>query len=192
MNDYNYYQLVFYTGDFSTVQNISKNPKESLGWSNLFIDYGIRLFLLYLYDCPFPSTAAESIASYIGFQDEKERKNLLKFETDIQSECQEHKVTEFWNYFQRWKTYFSIEKTECEKYLTWAESIVYKRADAIVSGQHRSHYGEVAGLLAIVGEIKENIGMQGAKRHIYEQYRKKFPRHSSFQGEMRMYFNVQK
>ncbi len=192
MNDYNYYQLVFYTGDFSTVQNISKNPKESLGWSNLFIDYGIRLFLLYLYDCPFPSTAAESIASYIGFQDEKERKNLLKFETDIQSECQEHKVTEFRNYFQRWKTYFSIEKTECEKYLTWAESIVYKRADAIVSGQHRSHYGEVAGLLAIVGEIKENIGMQGAKRHIYEQYRKKFPRHSSFQGEMRMYFNVQK
>lgn len=122
----------------------------------------------------------------------KERKNLLKFETDIQSECQEHKVTEFWNYFQRWKTYFPIEKTECEKYLIWAESIVYKRADAIVSGQHRSHYGEVAELLAIVGEIKESIGMQGTKRYIYEQYRKKFPRHSSFQGEMRAYFNIQK
>lgn len=192
MNDYEYYQLVFYTGDFSTVQNISKNPKGSLGWSSLFIDYGIRLFLLYLYNRPFPSIAAKSIASYIGFQDEKDRKNLLKFETDIQSECEEHKVTEFWNYFQRWKTYFSIEKTECEKYLIWAESIVYKRADAIVSGQHRSHYGEVAGLLAIVGEIKENMGMLGDKRYIYEQYRKKFPRHSSFQGEMRTYFNIQK
>ena len=78
---------------------------------------------------------------------------MLKFETDIQRECQEHKVTEFWNYFQRWKTYFPIEKTEYEKYLMWAENIVYKRADAIVSGQHRSHYGEVAELLAIVGEI---------------------------------------
>lgn len=192
MSDHEYYQLVFYTGDFSTVKNISKNPKESLGWSSSFIDYGIRLFLLYLYNRPFPSTAAKSIASYIGFHDEKERKNLLKFETDIQSECQEHKVTEFWNYFQRWKTYFPIEKTECEKYLIWAESIVYKRADAIVSGQHRSHYGEVAELLAIVGEIKESIGMQGTKRYIYEQYRKKFPRHSSFQGEMRAYFNIQK
>ena len=61
-----------------------------------------------------------------------------------------------------------------------------------MSGQHRSHYGEVAELLAIVGEIKESIGMQGTKRYIYEQYRKKFPRHSSFQGEMRAYFNIQK
>lgn len=80
-----------------------------------------------------------------------------------------------------------MERAEREKYLTWAENIVYKRADAIVSGQHRSHYGEVAGLLAIVGEIKEDMGIQGAKRCIYEQYRKKFPRHSSFQGEMRDY-----
>ena len=38
MSDYEYYQLVFYTGDFSMVQNISKNPKESLGWSSSFID----------------------------------------------------------------------------------------------------------------------------------------------------------
>lgn len=30
--------------------------------------------------------------------------------------------------------YFSMEKAECEKYLTWAENIVYKRTDAIVSG----------------------------------------------------------
>ena len=31
--------------------------------------------------------------------------------------------------------YFSMEKAECEKYLTWAEKIVYKRTDAIVSGK---------------------------------------------------------
>ena len=126
------------------------------------------------------------------FSDENLRKDLLEFETEIQRECQEHKVTEFWNYFQRWKTYFPMEETEREKYLTWAENIVYKRADAIVSGQHRSHYGEVAALLAIVGEIKEDMGMQGAKRYIYEQYRKKFPRHSAFQGEMKNYFNIAK
>ena len=190
ISDYEYYQLVFYTGDFGTVKNISKNLKGSLGWSSSFIDIGIRLFLLYLYDQSLPSKAAKSIASRIGFPDENQRKDLLKFETEIQSECQEHKVSEFWNYFQRWKRYFPMEKAEREKYLTWAENIVYKRADAIVSGQHRSHYGEVAGLLAIVGEIKEDMGMQRAKRYIYEQYRKKFPRHSSFQGEMRDYFNI--
>lgn len=192
ISDCEYYQLVFYSGDFDIVKNISKNPKESLGWSGSFIDYGIRLFLLYLYSRPLPSDAAKNIALRVRFSDENLRKDLLEFETEIQRECQEHKVTEFWNYFQRWKIYFPMEETEREKYLTWAENIVYKRADAIVSGQHRSHYGEVAALLAIVGEIKEDMGMQGAKRYIYEQYRKKFPRHSAFQGEMKNYFNISK
>ena len=163
-----------------------------MGWSGSFIHYGIRLFLLYLYSRPLPSDAAKNIALRVRFSDENLRKDLLEFETEIQRECQEHKVTEFWNYFQRWKIYFPMEETEREKYLTWAENIVYKRADAIVSGQHRSHYGEVAALLAIVGEIKEDMGMQGAKRYIYEQYRKKFPRHSAFQGEMKNYFNISK
>lgn len=36
-----------------------------------------------------------------------------------------------------------------------AENMVYKRADAIVSGKYRNHYAEVAVLLAIVAEIKE-------------------------------------
>ena len=103
MSDYEYYRLVFYTGDFTTVKNISRNPKGSLGWSSSFIDNGIRLFLLYLYDRPFPSKSAQSIASYIGFCDEKERKELLKFETEIQRDCQERQVSEFWNYFQKWK-----------------------------------------------------------------------------------------
>ncbi len=192
MGDYEYYRLLFYTGDFDGVKNISKNPEGSLGWSSSFIKDGIRLFLLYLYDRSLPSKSAKSIASYIGFPDEKNPKNLLKFEREIQNECQEHKVSEFWNYFQRWKKYFPMEEKERRKYLTWAEKIIYKRADAIVSGQHRNHYGEVAVLLAIVGEIKEDMGMQGAGRDIYEQYKKKFPRHSSFQGQMKDYFNITK
>ena len=147
---------------------------------------------MFLYVRPFPSKSAKDIASYIGFSDEKAQKNRMKFETEIQRECQEHKVSEFWNYFQRWKRYFPMEKTERKKYLTWAENIVYKRADAIVSGQHRSHYGEAAELLAIVGEIKEDTGIQGAGKYIYEQYKRKFPRHSSFQREMNNYFNITK
>lgn len=192
MGDYEYYRLLFYTGYFDAVKNISKNPEGSLGWSSSFIDDGIRLFLLYLYDRRLPSKAAKNIVSYIEFSDEKNPKNLLKFEKEIQNECQEHKVSEFWNYFQRWKKYFPMEEKKRRKYLAWAENIIYKRADAIVSGQHRSHYGEVAVLLAIVGEIKEDMGMQGAGRDIYEQYKKKFPRHSSFQGQMKDYFNITK
>ena len=53
IDDYEYYSLIFYTGDFEKVKNISKNPKGSLGWSSSFIRDGIRLFLLYLYECEF-------------------------------------------------------------------------------------------------------------------------------------------
>ena len=49
------------------------------------------------------------------------------------------------------------------------EQFVYRRRNP-----DRSHYGEAAGLLPIVGEIKEQEGMVGAKRHLYEQYKKKF------------------
>ena len=82
------------------------------------------------------------------------------------------------------------EKEERKRYLSWTEKIVYSRADAIVSGQYRNHYGEVAGLLAIIGEIRESMGMSGAKSDIFVQYKNKFPRHSSFQKEMKYYFNM--
>lgn len=190
IGDYEYYRLSFYMGDFEKVKTVSKNPEGSLGWSSSFIHDGIRLFLIYLYEKPLPSKAAASIAASIGFMDANGEQKLMRFEKDIQEESRKHKVSEFWNYFQRWKKHFPMAEEERKGYLTWAEKIVYSRADAIVSGQHRNHYGEVAGLLAIVGEIKESMGMSGAGREIFAQYKSKFPRHSSFQKEMKYYFNL--
>ena len=50
--------------------------------------------------------------------------------------------------------------------------------------------GEVAALLAVVAEIKENMGVAGAKQGIFTEYKRKFPRHSSFQAEMKSYFDA--
>lgn len=183
-----YYMLCFYTGDFEKAKKVSKNPKESLGWSGTFMPYGIRLFLLYLYEKPLPSKAAESIARYIGFPDETDTENLLGFENEIIEESRRNKISMFWNYFQRWKVYFQISLEEKKKYLAWAEKIAYSRADVLVSKQRRNHYAEAAELLAIVAEIKEDMGMQGAKRTIFAEYKRKFPRHSSFQKEMKANF----
>lgn len=188
IGDYGYYTLSFYTGDFETVKDASKNPAGSLGWSSRFICYGIRFILLYLYENPMPSMAAAAVADYVGFGDVKDSDFMLDFENEIMEESRRNKTSLFWSYFKRWKPYFPMAKQEQEKYLSWAEKIVYKRADAIVSGQHRNHYYEVAALLAIVAEIKENMKLQGAKREIFAEYKRKFPRHSSFQAEMRSYF----
>lgn len=185
-----YYTLCFYTGDFKKAKDASKNPKGSLGWSGTFMPYGIRLFLLYLYEKPLPSKAAEAMARYVGFSDETDMSNLIRFESDIIEESRKNKVSIFWNYFQRWKVYVPISLEEKKKYLAWAEKIAYSRADAIVSNQRRNHYREAAVLLAIVAEIKEDMGMQGAKGMIFAEYKRKFPRHSSFQAEMKEYFGV--
>ena len=185
-----YYMLCFYNGDFEKAKSVCKNTRESLGWSGTFIPYGTRLFLLYLYEKSLPSKAAEAIAGYIGFQDEADTKNLLGFEHDIIEESRTNKVSMFWSYFQKWKIYFPMSLEEKKKYLVWAEKIIYSRADALVSKQRRNHYGEAAELLAMVAEIKEDMGMEGAKRNIFAEYKRKFPRHSSFQAEMKKYFGV--
>lgn len=187
IGDMEYYKLCFYNGDFDKAKQASKNPTGSLGWSGSFMPYGIRLFLLYLYEKPLPSKAVEDIAAYVGFQDPVDLKYAMDFERKIDEQSREQKTSVFWNYFQRWKLEFSMSAEEKEQYLDWAEKIVYARADAIVRGQHRKHYGEVAALLAVVAEIKD-IAAPGEGQRIFWEYKKKFPRHSSFQSEMRGYF----
>ena len=177
-------------GDFISVKSASKNPAGSLGWSSSFIRYRIRLFLLYLYSKSLPSKAAERIADYIGFQEMQDVDCVMGFEQEIIEESQLHKVSVFWNYFQRWKAYYPIEQAEKKRILSWAEKTVYSRADAIVSGKHRNQYAEVAVLLAMVGEIKEDMGTARAREEIFAEYKRKYPRHSSFQKEMKYYFDV--
>lgn len=190
IGDTMYHILSFYFGDFETVRKVSKNPKGSLGWSGSFIRYGIRLFLLYLYEEPLPSKAAASIAGYIGFQDAQDRDLALPFEIEIIEESSKNHTSTFWSYFQRWKSFFTMSREERLKYLLWAEEIVYGRADAVAEGKHRSRYGEAAALLCLVAEIKNSMGFADAGSKIYQEYKKKFPRHSSFQAQMRSYFGI--
>lgn len=191
IGDYEFYRLSFYTGDFEKAKAASKNPKSSLGWSGNFIGQGIRLFLLYLYEKPLPSPAAGAVASYVDCFGSEKSGEGLGFENEIAEECRKTKTTLFWNYFKRWKPYYPMDPGEQGRYLSWAEKIVCSRADAIVGGQHRGHYGEVAALLAVTAEIKEDRGVRGAKREMFAEYKRKFPRHSSFQAEMRRFFGQQ-
>ena len=59
------------------------------------------------------------------------------------------------------------------------------RAEEIVSEQNRGRYREVATLLAVVGEIRESMGFSCYWAKIHAEYKAKFPRHSSFQKEIK-------
>lgn len=143
---------------------------------------------LNLFENPLPSKAAAAVANGLGFTDNVLGSDTMDFENKIIAESQKYKTSIFWNYFQRWKQYFPMEVKEKRQYLTWAEAIVHKRAEAIVGGQHRRQYGDVAVLLAMIAEIKEQMGEAGARREIFDIYKRKFPRHSAFQAEMKNYF----
>ena len=68
--------------------------------------------------------------------------------------------------------------------------MVYKRTDAIVSGQRLRQYGQVAALLTMLAEIKKEKNIIGDSKELYYQYKKKLPRHSAFQTEMKRYFEL--
>ncbi|WP_455502912.1 hypothetical protein [Blautia sp.] len=190
ISDYIYNELNFYTGNFEAVKAVSKNPSGSLGWSSCFVGEEICLFLLYLFEDAIPSKAAAAVANSIGFSDKSVQDEEIEFEKKIIDESNRNKTSIFWNYFQRWKQYFSMEADEKKQYLTWAEKIVHSRAEAIVGGQHRRQYGDVAVLLAMIAEIKEQMGEKGMRQEIFAIYKRKFPRHSSFQAEMKNYFGI--
>lgn len=63
------------------------------------------------------------------------------------------------------------------------EMLIDRRLRAIISGQRRACYGNVAAL----GEVKESWGDAGACSRILLGYRQAFPRHSAFREELRRY-----
>lgn len=189
MGTIQYNTLSFYTGDFLRMKNAAKNPERSLGWSGEFVGTGIRLFLLYLFENPLPTEAAAQTAELVGCPNSAFSDDQMDFERKIEEESRRYKTSIFWNYFQRWKRWFPMEQKEKKEYLSWAEKIVYSRAEAIVGGQYRGHYGDAARLLALTAEVKEQMGEEGAKQEVSAKYKKMFPRHSSFQSEMKSYFN---
>ena len=42
----------------------------------------------------------------------------------------------------------------------------------------------------MIAEIKEQMGEKGMRQEIFAIYKRKFPRHSSFQTEMKNYFGI--
>ena len=142
-----------------------KNP---LGWSGKFIDYGVKTMLLYLYADNDLGKACKSIAEYYSnYVCSFIGKNLI-FMTEnsaFETETSTQKSGEvFWHVFTMWKSNYNMPEDEVNSHIKWLESVINKRADAIVSGQHRKSYYKAALLVAALGEVKESLGVQSAKR----------------------------
>lgn len=180
--------LKCYIGDFDSTLKKCKSPEGSLGWSSSFIGYGLRFLLLQAYDADQPSKAAQSLLSYISFSEDPYQDNVLPFEEKFFQLAKEEDLPVFWYYLQEWKKYHPLSDSQIEKLIRWAEPIVHSRVEAIVGGTFRRHYYEVAALLSVFGDVKEQFGLSGSKQRLLETYKKKYPHHHNFQSDLKELF----
>lgn len=193
MDDRERFLLCFLSGDFDAAMEKCAEVKEGLGWTGHVIKCGIPLFLLLLLQRgrgTLPVGCREQlrvVAFEMGFQKESYEKGLYKEESGLQEKSVGDEVDILEDVFSKWKARQTISEDQAEKYLVQLNRLIHIRVKAIVSGQHRRHYGSVAALATALGEVRESRGELSAKDQILLNYRAEFPRYSSFHAELRAY-----
>lgn len=189
IHDYEYNSLCFFSGKFKKVKNLCNNPKSSLGWSGKFIEAGISLFMLYLYQGENLGKAMidieNTMSDDLGFKKDVELIFINKYSKD--SIIKEKNKMILWSNIKKWKVEYSMSNEEKNEYIIWIEDIINKRTQAIVSGQYRRKYGSVALLITALGEVKETLGEVDAKISLIHKFTNMFPRHSAFRSELNKY-----
>ncbi len=183
--------LCFLSGDFDAAMEECAKVKKGLGWTGHVVQCGIPLFLLLLLQSgTLPVGCREqlgTLAFEMGFRKEDYEKGLYKEAGSQEKSVEYEGADSLEKVFSKWKARQTVSAGQAEKYLVQLERLIDMRVKAIVSGQHRRHYGSVAALAAALGEVKESRGELFAKDRILLGYRAKFPRHSSFHAELRAY-----
>ena len=79
----------------------------------------------------------------------------------------------------------SLSSAQQEKFLSWCLNIAKKRVHAIVSNQHRGSYDKAAILITACAELLRLRGKGEEANSLLEEVRNSFPRHRSFQSELK-------
>lgn len=79
----------------------------------------------------------------------------------------------------------ALPEDKQQAYLDWCLDLAKQRVDGIVRGQHRRSYNKAAELVTACTEVLRLRGNEQQARALLEGVRSRYPRHSSFQREMR-------
>jgi hypothetical protein len=78
-----------------------------------------------------------------------------------------------------------LRHAEQEEVLSWCLDVARRRVEAIVSGQHRRSYNKAAMLIVACAEVLRLRGEENGARELLDEVRARFPRHRSFQAELK-------
>lgn len=120
------------------------------------------------------------MVSSVGFEKED-------YEHGISGHISEGSQEWFWKCFCHWKDTVSVPEEEKRQYLEWAEGLVTKRLNGIMGGNYRKYYGECAGYIAALGEVRESRGEIGGKQNVMLGYKALYSRRTAFHQELRAF-----
>lgn len=182
------YMLAFLGGEFDFVRLKAMNVSEALGWSASFMKCGLAAFLLLLTeDGSLPDAMLQGngemlrkVVAAVGFDKAEYEKGILR----VIDGSNEDWFRACW---LRWKKTVPLSHEKREALLQWAESLIAKRVEGIMEGNHRNYYGECAAYIAALGEARESGGEQNGKQATMVKYMELYTRRSAFRGEMQRY-----
>lgn len=171
-------------GDWDVAHQLAAKEK-TLGWSSSENTQGlvVPFFLVLLSGkslTALPSNLAQvwqrALNTSVGFgerdggedEDEEENKAIKRLE---------HAYTE------KLAT-ASLTARQHKEYLSWCQSVVRQRTDAIVGNQHRGSYDKAAELTAACAETLRLQGKADEADAFLDDARNRFPRHRAFQSEL--------
>ena len=156
-------------GDYQNVWKEAKKTTASLGWSGKFIEAGVPMLLLYLFE---------------GEEMEKGMTYMWGKVKDYLNYKEEYGEPDFAERFSVWKKTVVIPENDKKKILQYLQKIIDERIEVIVSCQHRGSYRKAAGLGAALGEVEEVMGIKYGKTIRLRKYLNQFPRHRAFKKEI--------
>ena len=89
-------------------------------------------------------------------------------------------INEIW---KNWKSNFKIDEVTKTKVINWLLDLVEKRVGAVLGGNYRKSYDQVALTVVGFGELLSSQKL-GDKDEYIKQYLDKYPRHSAFRNEL--------
>lgn len=79
----------------------------------------------------------------------------------------------------------SLSSDEQEKFLSWCLGVAEQRVDAVVGNKKRRGYDKAAELITACAETLRLLGKDAQANAVLDEVRRRFPRHSAFQAELR-------
>ena len=166
--------------DFDAAQRLADGP-QVLGWSSSNPQGTVVPCLLALLSGKLPGVLPPNLAQ---LWQEGLQQSDIAIPTVLGAQGDPLSKRLEWAYTQSFAG-VSLAHNQQATLLAWCLEVAQKRAEAIVSGQHRKSYDKAAIVMVACAEVPRLRGEREAASGVVNGIRSRFPLHSAFQSELK-------